>query len=425
MNPLLADERLELSWGGRVGLWVRSLKIVLELVFVTFMQKVPGRVQKRNIDKQIAAGKTIWLDDLALPFKLPPEQLSRDNPLMVTDMTPNTHLRPRKSRIIQIDEYPDTNYPFSYRQPPRSGNEINGLGETGIRSAYKVFHSVSYRVAWGGLERFFHLSANEITLKLVNQIRWADRSRGGRPAARRIEVADLDQMADFVKQAGIELGAGLVGITGLSVTDGFAHFDTTSYPTAISLVVPMDLEGIRNATSVRASEAIMGGYLQVTRASAELARRIRGMGYRALAASNLGEDTSEILHLPIAVRAGLGQLGKHGSIITKAFGSNVRLATVLTDLPVAHDEPEDIGVDDFCLRCQICTTNCPPQAIFDEKQLVRGVEKWYVDFDKCVPYFAMNNSCGICVAVCPWSEPGRGEAISLKMMAQRLETKDE
>jgi epoxyqueuosine reductase QueG len=135
----------------------------------------------------------------------------------------------------------------------------------------------------------------------------------------------------------------------------------------------------------------------------------------------VGVDTAEVLHLPLAVQAGLGQLGKHGSLITKEFGSNLRLATVLTNMPLAYDEPVDSGVDDFCESCQICVTNCPPQAIFDTKQMVRGVEKWYVDFDKCVPYFAMNNSCGICVAVCPWTEPGLGESISLKMLAKRIE----
>jgi ferredoxin len=51
---------------------------------------------------------------------------------------------------------------------------------------------------------------------------------------------------------------------------------------------------------------------------------------------------------------------------------------------------------------------------------VRGVEKWYVDFDKCVPYFSANHSCGICIEVCPWSEPGRGSVISQKMLNQRV-----
>ena len=47
-----------------------------------------------------------------------------------------------------------------------------------------------------------------------------------------------------------------------------------------------------------------------------------------------------------------------------------------------------------------------PQAIEPEKQLVRGLKKWQVDFDKCLPYFNDTLGCGICIAVCPWSRPG-------------------
>jgi len=92
---------------------------------------------------------------------------------------------------------------------------------------------------------------------------------------------------------------------------------------------------------------------------------------------------------------------------------------VLTNLPLVVDGPTDIGVDDFCASCQICVTNCPPHAIFDTKQLVRGQERWYVNFDRCVPYFSDNDGCGICIEVCPWSEEGRGPSISEKMLAKR------
>ena len=51
------------------------------------------------------------------------------------------------------------------------------------------------------------------------------------------------------------------------------------------------------------------------------------------------------------------------------------------------------------------TRECPPDAIAEHKQMVRGVERWYVDFDKFIPYFAESASCGICTAVCPWTRP--------------------
>ncbi len=42
-----------------------------------------------------------------------------------------------------------------------------------------------------------------------------------------------------------------------------------------------------------------------------------------------------------------------------------------------------------------------------------------MDFDKCVPYFAKTFGCGICIEVCRWSEPGRGEKLSEMMLAKR------
>lgn len=45
---------------------------------------------------------------------------------------------------------------------------------------------------------------------------------------------------------------------------------------------------------------------------------------------------------------------------------------VLTDLPLPYDSPVDIGVEDLCLRCRRCVEDCPPDAIYDDKQLVRG-----------------------------------------------------
>ncbi len=94
---------------------------------------------------------------------------------------------------------------------------------------------------------------------------------------------------------------------------------------------------------------------------------------------------------------------------------------MVTDLPLATDEEVDIGVDDLCLSCRRCVLDCPPEAISEQKQLVRGEEKWYVDFDKCVPYFTKTYGCAICIQVCPWSEPGRGPKLSDKLLAARTD----
>ena len=107
-------------------------------------------------------------------------------------------------------------------------------------------------------------------------------------------------------------------------------------------------------------------------------------------------------------------------MISRHFGSGVRLAGVTTDMPLAATAPDRFGADDFCASCQICTRECPPGAIADEKQLVRGETRWYVDFDKCIPYFAESASCGICIAVCPWTRPDVRPKL-LKTMSRRLQ----
>jgi epoxyqueuosine reductase QueG len=139
------------------------------------------------------------------------------------------------------------------------------------------------------------------------------------------------------------------------------------------------------------------------------------MGWPAQAYAD-GED---ILQIPLAIRAGLGELGKHGSVISRDHGSNLRLAAVLTDLPLVLDAPVDLGVDDLCLVCRRCVDDCPPTAIQNAKQMVRGDEKWYVDFDRCVPYFSVTEGCAICIEVCPWSEPGQGPRLSELLLARR------
>jgi epoxyqueuosine reductase QueG len=141
------------------------------------------------------------------------------------------------------------------------------------------------------------------------------------------------------------------------------------------------------------------------------------MGWPARAYGN--PNSTDILMIPLAVRAGLGELGKHGSMIGVEHGSNFRLAAVLTDLPLALDAPVDIGVEDLCAVCRRCVDDCPPRAIFEEKQIVRGERRWYVDFDRCIPYFVKTYGCAICIEVCPWSEPGRGPGLSTRLLARR------
>jgi epoxyqueuosine reductase QueG len=101
------------------------------------------------------------------------------------------------------------------------------------------------------------------------------------------------------------------------------------------------------------------------------------------------------------------------------------LSAVLSNAPLPLDEPQTHGVDGFCSSCKICEDACPPFAITANKQLVRGIEKWYVDFDRCLPFFNEHQGCAICIAECPWSRPGVGLNLAKKLARKSLKTNDQ
>jgi reductive dehalogenase len=111
--------------------------------------------------------------------------------------------------------------------------------------------------------------------------------------------------------------------------------------------------------------------------------------------------------VPVAVDAGLGELGRCGYLIHPRLGANLRLTCVTTDLPMAVDAPVDLGVQHFCERCLKCAMTCPSGAISSgDKEVVRGVLKWQIDPEKCLLYWGhLGSACTICQAVCPWSKP--------------------
>jgi epoxyqueuosine reductase len=158
-------------------------------------------------------------------------------------------------------------------------------------------------------------------------------------------------------------------------------------------------------------------YVRGTRVVTGLANWLRQRGHDAFPYG--GPMAGSFLLIPPAIIAGLGELGKHGSLIHREFGSNFRLACALTDAPLVADAPDPFGSDEFCINCRICVDACPPDAIKQEKVVIRGERRWYVDFDKCLPYFNEAFSCAICLAACPFSRPDVGPRLVEKLAARR------
>lgn len=312
----------------------------------------------------------------------------------------------------------DRHTTFAYRNPPLSGNRINGLGETTWRPASHVFHNDGQRaLPWDRLDKLFaYVNHWKVVVYILKNV-WNLRKARGPVAPVRQPVADPVAMTQHLKRRARELGAELTGVTTIKPEYVFEGC-TVPYAYAISVGVTMDRRLMAGVPDDDSCTEVMRAYERIGRIVTRLSEEIRAMGWPAAAYGN--PNSGDLLQIPIAIDCGFGQLGKHGSLISKEFGSNFRLGCVVTDIPLAPDPgPVDIAVDDLCSRCTICVKACPVDAIYDTKQPVRGVEKWYVDFDKCIYYFCETSGCGICIEVCPWSEEGAGPSLVDRLLAKR------
>ena len=299
--------------------------------------------------------------------------------------------------------------------PDVSGNDVNGLGEAEVRSPTPIYWQDPRTLAHGAMQMWML----QKTRQDVPEVAEMETGLGGRGSKRRVPIAEqktADTPADLTAAAKAFALAHEADQAGVAVMrpewvyEGFA----STLPNIVVLAVRMDHAELATAPDAPSVVEVMRQYNRGTRAARTLADWIRARGYDA--EPHGGPTGGPMTLIPAALKAGLGELGKHGSIINRHLGSSFRLAGVLTDMPLVADAPDHFGVDDFCKNCRVCERACPPDAIAPRKQTVRGVEKWYVDFDRCAPYFNQTYGCGICIAVCPWSRPETGPNLLQKML---------
>ena len=214
------------------------------------------------------------------------------------------------------------------------------------------------------------------------------------------------------------LGADLVRIGPLNPAFVYTHIGKTqgdpkrvygapirlAHRHAVTIAIGLDPLLMKTGPALPMATGVMKAYNRLAMISRMLAGYIRSLGYaaRARIVSNY-----QVLCIPVAIDAGMGELGRHGIMLTRELGSALKLATVTTDLPLVYDRPVDIGVDEFCRDCKICAEICPSAAIpFGNKKVVRGVEKWAINPEACFRVWRETGTdCGVCVAACPWTKP--------------------
>jgi len=316
---------------------------------------------------------------------------------------------------INFDYIPDEG--LMALRPDVSGNDINGVGEEEFRRPSPVYWQEPDTIAHGEMQKWFGSQG------LIDDVLDALQRRQVIHDTPMSEVAARQQQntpqawAELLREAATERGADLVGITAFNPDWTYDRFDPPTAPWVIMIGGEQDYEKMLNVPGQLAGAEVLNLYGLVLKTARTLSSWIREQGYNA---EPFGSPThATFVQIPPALECGFGELGKHGSIINRRLGSNFRLSAVLTDMPLVAQKADEFGAEDFCASCKVCEKACVPGAIRSEKVLVRGVERWSVDFDKCIPYFNEHLGCSICTTVCPWSRPGVAENLVQKLARRR------
>lgn len=234
-------------------------------------------------------------------------------------------------------------------------------------------------------------------------------------------VNSPEAASDEIKKAASYLGASLVGIADYDERWVYSEFyhplarksSSADFPfkvkRVIVMAIEMNYEAVRTSPSLIASSAAALGYSHMAETAHKVATFVRQLGYHAIPCGN---DTA--LSVPLAIQAGLGELGRNGILITPKYGPRVRLCKVFTDLPLKADQPITFGVQKFCESCKKCANECPSKAITQDTKPTMsgptisnnpGARKWYINPEKCLAFWEKNGSdCGNCIASCPYNK---------------------
>ena len=183
-----------------------------------------------------------------------------------------------------------------------------------------------------------------------------------------LPITDLEWMTSRVKEVARFYGANLVGITELDERWVYSHYFEPitgnngeleiPYKYAIVLGIEMYWPFITQSPDPAASAATALIYSRMSETASSLAKYIRALGYEAIPCGN---DTAQ--SIPLAIDAGLGELGRNGLLLSPEYGPRQRLCKVLTDLPLVADKPIDFGIQSYCETCHACASACPVDAI--------------------------------------------------------------
>lgn len=187
----------------------------------------------------------------------------------------------------------------------------------------------------------FQLALFDVLEGITREIDWQPTPPENKP----INVSP-EMITQQLKEMAAYLGADLVGTTRLNKAYIYSHIGrssgkwgepiTLNHDYAIAIAVEMRHEMVQQAPDNPTMTETGFQYFEAAKIAMILARYINFLGYEARAHV---DGNYRVMCIPIAVDAGLGELGRLGLLITPRFGPRVRLSVVTTNLPLQPDSP--------------------------------------------------------------------------------------
>lgn len=224
-----------------------------------------------------------------------------------------------------------------------------------------------------------------------------------------------------LKELGRDEGASLVGVADLApFKNGWKVLPPdllSPYTKAVSVAMRLDqdiIDAIVDGPTVDYAEHYRAVNAQLDGITAKLVNWIteRGSVAAAVPASFIADEKDllgNISHKAVARMAGIGWQGKSLLIVSPQYGPRIRLATILTDMPLEPDQP----LKNRCGKCSECSKACPASAIKNASADDRYANRdEALHFSRCVEKTLEFSArpgiggriCGVCVKVCPFGK---------------------
>lgn len=216
--------------------------------------------------------------------------------------------------------------------------------------------------------------------------------------------------ARAIKSLSYFLGAEMTGICEIPRYAWYSHRKngTAIEPYNKYAIVMLIDQGFETMEGASGDDFISGAqsmraYMRGAEIAGTMGEMLRAMGFHSRSQTNAD---SEVVHIPLVMWAGLGELSRIGELVLNPFiGPRMKTVILTTNFPLEIDKPIDFGLQYFCGNCLKCARECPCDAIsWGDKVMFNGYEIWKPDSERCTRYRLTNQrglACGRCMKTCP------------------------